>query len=253
MRMPSIFVGHGTPMNAISNNKYTEKWRDIGDLFKPKGIIMISAHWFTNQTLTQENEHPEKINDMYGFPDKLYEMDYSPNGSLTLSREIKESLGEEVKIDNSWGIDHGAWAVLVHMYPKADIPLVQLSVNGSKTPQEQFILGQKIAHLRDKGFMIIASGNIVHNLSMIRSQSEPAYPWAVLFDDYIEEAIVHRHYEKCIHYLDFGQVAKLSVPSPDHYYPLLTLLGSVNEDDQVTVFNKDYELSSLSMTSYIFN
>lgn len=220
--------------------------------FKPKAIIMISAHWFTSGTLTQKEEAPRKINDMGGFPKELYEMAYPVMGTKALSQEILKTLGEGVKVDNNWGIDHGAWSVLVHMYPKADIPVVQISVDRTKSPQEQFELGKKIKHLRQEGYMIIASGNVVHNLRQLRQTPETPHPWAVSFDDYIEVAIKHKEFDKCIHYLDFGEAASLSVPSPDHYYPLLTVLGAVESDDKVRVFNKGYDMASLSMTSYLF-
>lgn len=252
MRMPAIFVGHGSPMNAILNNEYTENWAKIGREFKPKAILMISAHWYTDQTLTQNQENPEKTNDMYGFPEALYTMTYPVHGDSILTERIQSTLGEAVTIDNSWGIDHGAWSVLVHMYPKADVPIVQVSVHKGKSPEEQFELGIKLKGLRDEGYMIIASGNVVHNLGRLNPNLDGAYPWASEFDDYIEEAIMSGAYDKCIQYLEFGEAARLSVPTPDHYYPLLNLLGAVVAEDCVTVFNKGYDLGSVSMTSYLF-
>lgn len=253
MRMPALFVGHGSPMNAITVNKYTEAWKKIGESFNPKAIIMISAHWFTKGTLTQNDQHPKKINDMYGFPQALYNLDYPVNGLESLGMELISRLGDGVKINNDWGIDHGAWAVLVHMYPEANIPIVQLSVNKDKLPKDHFDLGKKLSSLRDDGYMIIASGNVVHNLGMLNGAIEEPFPWAEEFDNYIEESIKNNRYDQCINYLDFGHIAKLAVPTTEHYYPLLTLLGSVREDDEVSVFNKGYVLGSLSMTSYIFN
>lgn len=252
MRMPAIFVGHGTPMNAIEHNQFTKEWEKIGQKFKPKAIIMISAHWFTQGTLTQDNKNPEKINDMYGFPDELYTMDYPAVGMKVLTKEIVKSLGESVTVDRNRGIDHGAWSVLVHMYPKADIPVVQLSVDRTKTPQEQFEIGKKITHLREHGYMIIASGNVVHNLGRLNPEANKPHPWASSFDDYIEAAIRRNDFDKCINYLEFGEAANLSVPSPDHYYPLLNILGAVRSDDQVTIFNKGYDMGGLSMTGYLF-
>jgi len=251
-KMPAIFIGHGIPTNAIQQNDYTETWRKIGEKYKPKAILMISAHWFTKGLLTQDNNQPEKINDMYGFPQELYDLTYPVYGDVSLTRAIKVAFGDGVTINNQWGIDHGAWSVLVHMYPNADVPVVQLSVDRTKNPKEQFDIGKKIANLREQGYMIIASGNVVHNLRKINPALTGPYPWASAFDDYIENAIRSNDYNKCIDYLSFGEPAQLSVPMPDHFFPLLNLLGAVDEEDQLTIFNKGYELGCLSMTGYLF-
>ncbi len=251
MKMPAIFVGHGSPMNAIEDNKYSNTWKKIGKRFQPKAILMISAHWYVNKTAIQDAANPNQIYDMYGFPDELYQLKYPASGDEKLTATILEELGDSVVIDNSWGIDHGAWSVLVHMYPDASIPVVQLSVNRLKSPQEQYDLGVKLAHLRELGYLIIASGNIVHNLRLVNfGQNEP-FDWAIRFDDYIEKAITSREFDKCISYT-LEPSSKLAVPTPDHYYPLLTMLGTTGKDDQITVFNKGYEYGSLSMTGYIF-
>ena len=254
MKMPAIFVGHGSPMNAIETNSYTKEWADIGKMYQPKAILMISAHWFKPNTLRQNAPIPKQIYDMYGFPEALYELKYPVYGDETLSSKVGESLaGFGITIDNSWGIDHGAWSVLVHMYPKADIPVVQVSVNYNLTPARQFELGQRLAQLRDEGYMIIASGNIVHNLRLVDFYARKPFDWAVAFDDHIEKAILSRDYQTCIEYQSFGEAAKLAVPTPDHYYPLLVLLGTLSPKDQVKVFNKGYEYGSLSMTGYLFD
>lgn len=253
MRMPAIFVGHGSPMNAIANNKYTNNWKKIGSSYKPLGIIMISAHWYTEGTYTQDEKHPKKINDMYGFPYELYSINYHVTGSKKISKDILHTLRHDIKINNSWGIDHGAWSVLIHMYPNADIPVVQISVDKMKSPKEHFDLGRKLSYLRDQGYMIIASGNIVHNLRRINPNLKDAYEWASLFDDYIEEAIISNDYDKCINYKKLGEVASHAVPTPDHYFPLLILLGTVRDYEEVKVFNKGYENGSISMTGYIFD
>ncbi len=253
MKMPALFIGHGTPMNAIDHNKFTQEWSRLGKRYEPKGIIMISAHWYTRGLYTQNEEHPEKINDMGGFPKELYDLEYPVKGSQTIANEIMAKLGSKVTIDNSWGIDHGAWSVLTHMYPSADIPVVQISVDRSKSPQEQFEIGQDIRAMREHGYMIIASGNIVHNLRKISPKSDEPYPWAKMFDDYIEDAVLSRQFEKCVNYLDFGEASTLSVPTPDHFYPLLCLLGTVFPTDDISLFNKDYVMGSLSMTGYVFD
>lgn len=254
MKMPAIFVGHGSPMNAIESNGYTKLWAKIGTMYQPKAILMISAHWYKPATLVQDAPVPEQIYDMYGFPEALYRLRYPARGDTSLTEMVVEALGQSaVSIDNSWGIDHGAWSVLVHMYPKADIPVVQLSVNHRLNPEQQLELGKKLAHLRDQGYMIIASGNIVHNLGLVDFYARDPFEWAIRFDDHIEKAIRNGDYASCVAYRDFGEAARLAVPTPDHYYPLLVLLGTVGENDQVTVFNKAYEYGSLSMTGYLFD
>lgn len=252
MRMPAIFVGHGSPMLAIEDNDYTREWKAIGKQFKPKAILVISAHWYTSGNRTQDEPKPKKIDDMYGFPKALYDLEYPVNGDQALTDEVEKLLGDEVVVDNSWGIDHGSWAVLVHMYPDVDIPIVQLSVDGTKSPKEQFELGQKLSVLRDRGYMILGSGNVVHNLRRIDPNTKGAFDWASDFDDYIEKAIRDRDYKRCIDYLAFGEASRLSVPTPDHFYPLLNILGAVKEEDKLTVFNKGYDMGSLSMTGYLF-
>lgn len=253
MRMPAIFVGHGSPMNGIEHNSNTEAWSKLGEQFTPKGIVMISGHWLTKGLRVQGQAFPKKINDMYGFPDALYAVDYKVKGSQMLTNELQRRLGNGVKVDNGWGIDHGTWSVLVHMYPLANIPVVQLSVDGSASPERQFEIGQSLRGLRDLGYMIMASGNVVHNLSQMTQGLTHGEPFAIEFDDYIEKSILERAYERCVNYLNCGPSAGLSVPTPEHFYPLLTLLGAVSEEDDIRVFNKGYDFGSISMTSYLFN
>ena len=252
MKMPAIFIGHGSPMNAIEHNQYTETWAKLGRRFKPKAILMISAHWFTEGVLTQNEEQPKKINDMYGFPEALYTLSYPVEGDAALTESLISILGDAVTISDGWGSDHGSWSVLVHMYPEHNIPVVQLSVNRRGTPREQYEIGKKISHLRDEGYMVIGSGNVVHNLGQIRWDMNGALPWAESFDDAIEDAIRNEAYEDVINYHQYGEPAYLSVPTPDHFFPLLSVLGAASPDDQLTVFNKGYEYGSLSMTGYLF-
>jgi len=253
MRMLALFIGHGSPMNAIEVNNYTNEWKRIGALYQPKAILIISAHWYERHLYIQSDKTPQKINDMYGFPNQLYDLVYNVQGNEELTESVRSKLGERVSVNDRWGIDHGAWSVLVHMYPKADVPVVQLSINESLSPQEQFKVGEQLKSLREEGYMIIASGNIVHNLSRMRFGMDQPYPWAQTFDDYIEKQITSFQFEGCISYQDLSGVASLSVPTPDHYYPLLVLLGCVTENDNVTVFNKGFDLGSVSMTSYLFD
>lgn len=252
MRAPALFVGHGSPMNAIERNKYTETWREWGQLFRPKAILSISAHWFTRNTWVQSEPTPKKINDMYGFPEELYALAYDVSGDPELTQAVRNALGDQVAIDNNWGIDHGTWSVLVHMYPEADIPVVQLSVDGIKSPEEKYRLGQQLSHLRDQGVMILGSGNIVHNLrNMQPTMKDMGYDWADDFDSAIREAIQAGDHQSCVHYEQL-KGAKMAVPTTDHYDPLLYVLGAIKPSDNRTVANDERMMGSLSMTSYLF-
>lgn len=253
MRMPAIFVGHGSPMNAIEDNAYTREWAAIGRQFHPKGILMISGHWYTNGLKLQSASEPKKINDMYGFPDALYQVAYDVKGDSGLIDQVQGILGEGVDLDDSWGIDHGTWAVLTHMYPHADVPVVQLSLDRTKSPEALYELGQKLARLRDQGYMILASGNVVHNLrAMNPSMNQTGYEWAQAFDDAIEKAVSKRDFETCLNYKSLGEPATLSVPTAEHYLPLVTLLGATKPEDSIQVFNKGFDLGGVSMTGYVF-
>lgn len=253
MRMPAIFVGHGSPMNAIEENEYTRAWAEIGKKYRPKAIALISAHWYTEGLITQDEDMPKKINDMYGFPKALYDLAYPVHGSKELSNEIVGLFQDEIYVSQKWGIDHGAWSVLVHMYPNADIPVVQISVDATRSAREQFDLGRQLSELRDKGYMLLGSGNVVHNLRKIDPRSVGASDWALEFDDYIKESIEQRTFDRCIDYANFGKSASLSVPTPDHYFPLLCVIGAVSSKDELRVFNRGYSMGSLSMTSYEFH
>ncbi len=252
MSLPVIFVGHGSPMNAIENNRFTEEWKRIGERYQPNAILMISAHWFVKDTFVQTTLEPKVINDMYGFPEELYQVSYQVKGDPELSKTILERLTVPVSANDSWGIDHGAWSVLTHMYPKRDIPVVQLSINASASADDKYKIGQQLKGLRDEGVLIIGSGNIVHNLSRVNPNQPEAYPWAIAFNDYIKDAIVTKNHPKCIHYYRLEESAHLSVPMSDHYDPLLYVLGATHTKDTVTVFNDELVWGSLSMTSYIF-
>lgn len=251
-RMPAIFVGHGSPMNAIETNKYTEAWKAIGEKYRPKGILMISGHWYVEGLYVQDVVEPKKIDDMYGFPKALYDLKYPVVGDKDLTKAVQEVLGDNVHINNDWGIDHGTWSVLAHMYPEANIPVVQLSVDRTRSPEEQYEIGEKLINLRDEGYMIMASGNVVHNLGRLSFEMEEGFEWAITFDNIIEAAIQDWNHEKCIRYNQLGETARLSVPSPDHYYPLLAVLGATSKEEQITVFNKGTLMGGISMTSYLF-
>lgn len=252
MSMPILFVGHGSPMNAIENNEYTYQWSEIGKKVKPKAILMVSAHWFVRGTYIQNEESPKIINDMYGFPDELYSLGYQVKGSQSLTQQVIQRLNDKVSVNNSWGLDHGAWSVLAHMYPKKDISVVQLSVNANATPEEHYRIGRELLSLRDEGIFIIGSGNIVHNLRQVRFDMNGGYDWNISFDQTIKQRILEGSHDLILDYRSIGDAARLSVPSTDHFDPLFYIIGASKKEDKISVFNESAMAGSLSMTSYLF-
>lgn len=252
-RMPAVFVGHGSPMNAIENNEYSNAWAKLGtQIRRPKAILSVSAHWFTRGTKITDATRPKVVYDMYGFPEALYRVVYQPDGSPQIAHEAKSLISDPVEIDNSWGIDHGTWSVLRRMYPEADIPVFQLSVNAEAGAAAHFKIGRELASLRHKGVMIFGSGNVVHNLSRINPGMVGGYPWAFKFDESIKESILAGQYDNVMNYRQSGQFAELAFQTPDHFFPLLYVLGASDKNDKLTVFNQSCMLGSLSMTSYLF-
>ena len=254
-KMPVIFVGHGDPMIALKINEMTETLKKVGkDIIKkhgePKAILCISAHWYTKDTFIQSTEIPNQIYDMFGFPNELYEVKYPVKGSKELTKEVEKILGDEVKINDDWGIDHGTWTVLVHMFPEAKIPVVQLSVNANLSANKAYKLGEKLAKLREKGYLIVGSGNIVHNLRKIEWDNPKGSQEANKFDRYILDNISKREDEKVIKYEEH-EYSNYAVPTPDHFIPILYILGA-SQGEKPYIFNEVIELGSLSMTSYIF-
>jgi 4,5-DOPA dioxygenase extradiol len=250
-KMPVIFIGHGSPMNAIEHNSYTNNWLKIAqELPKPKAILVISAHWYTKDTRIMDDLHPKTIYDMYGFPKELYEIEYKATGAPELAHFTKSLIGKDTIVDNSWGYDHGAWSVLHVMYPNADIPVFQLSVNKNAAAAEHYELGKKLASLRNKDVLILASGNVVHNLSRVDFSMEGGYEWANEFDNYIKENILSQNHQAIINYEKAGDIARLSFSIPDHFYPLLYVLGASASEDKITVYNDSCVAGSLSMTCY---
>lgn len=253
-RMPVIFVGHGSPMNAIQDNPYTKSWKKVGkDIPKPKAILAVSAHWYTNGSRISDIEQPKLVYDMYGFPNELYQVKYPVSGDSRIAHRVQELTDKKAAIDNSWGIDHGIWSVLCNMFPKADIPVIELSVDRTADAKSHFKLGQDISTIRDEGILILASGNVVHNLVMADYNMEDrGYQWAEEFDAYIKEKILQKEFEDVIHYKSAGENSVLAFQTPDHFYPLLYALGAVSSSDKVSVFNESCTLGALSMTSYLF-
>ena len=253
--MPVVFAGHGSPMSAIENNAYTAAWEKIGkELPRPRAILSVSAHWFTRGTRVQTDPHPQQIYDMYGFPPELYHLKYPVSGSAELGKKVLSLIHSvPVQADNSWGIDHGTWAVLCKMFPKADIPVVQLSVDGQASPSQHYAVGQELRSLREEDVLIFASGDVVHNLSLIDWDKTDGYEWADTFDTSIRDKILAHDFQSVVNYSGMGESARLSVPSPDHFSPLLYALGAADSEDRTTVFNDFRTLGSLSMTGYIFS
>jgi len=253
--MPAIFIGHGSPKNALEDNVYTRSWKKLGqELSKPKAILCISAHWYKEGTSVSDLEHPDLIYDFYGFSDELYQIKYPVAGSLELAKQIKKILEplSDVSIDNSWGIDHGAWVPIKCLYPEANIPIVELSIDATKPAEFHYQLGQALKTLREQGILIIGSGNIVHNLGYIDFQDkETPYPWALEFDTFVNEMINKSDYQSLINYKSLNESAKLSIPTPEHYLPLLYILGLQNENEKLISVVEGIVYKSISMRSLL--
>ena len=251
---PAIFLGHGSPMNAIEENQFTAAWEELGRKFpKPKAILAISAHWMTANVAFTAMSEPRTIHDFGGFPPALFATNYPAPGSPELAQRIVQLLGPlHVHQDYTWGLDHGTWSVLIKMYPEADIPIVQLSLNLHENTEFHFRLGKQLASLRDEGVMILASGNIVHNLRRLESHNQ-GFDWAQRFDTHIHDAILREDFAAVTNYTQFGQDAQLSVPTVEHYLPLLYVLGAKREGDQISIINKELVMGSISMTSVVID
>jgi 4,5-DOPA dioxygenase extradiol len=251
MKMPVLFVGHGSPMNAIEDNEYSRAWRALGrGLPRPRAILAVSAHWYAPGTRVNDAAHPRQIFDMYGFPQALYRLKYEAPGAPELAAEVRALV--PATIDNRWGIDHGTWSVLCHMYPEADIPVTQLSVDYGAPAEAHYKMGQALRPLREKGILILASGNVVHDLRRVAWEMEGGFSWADEFDEYIRRAIVEDRPEDVVHYERAGACAREAFPTPDHFYPLMYALGAREQGEPVEVFSNRRVLGSLSMTGYRF-
>lgn len=254
-QMPVLFVGHGSPMNGIEDSVYSDAWKKLGTTLPcPSAILVISAHWYTEGTHVHIAEHPKTIHDFYGFPQALYDMGYAAPGSPTLARGIQELVvSTEVQSDTEWGLDHGAWVVLSRMYPEHNIPTLELSIDGTKPMQFHYDLGRELAALRTKGVLILGSGNIVHNLGMMRGNPDaPAYPWAEEFDAVVASHIAEHNHAPLISYESLGEPARYSIPTPEHYIPLLYTLGVSTPSDTVSFPATGIAHGSISMRSVLF-
>jgi len=251
--MPAIFFGHGNPMNALSSNPYTGAWRKIGEQTRrPKAVLSVSAHWYVPETGVTVTTAPRTIHDFGGYPRELYEVQYPAPGDPELARRVQQLLAPlEVKLDNSWGLDHGTWSVLRHVYPAADIPVVQLSIDETKPASFHFEIGKKLAPLRDEGVLIVGSGNLVHNLHTYawgRHPSEP-YDWAVRFESAARDMMLAGEYKPLVNYDTLGRDAALSIPTPDHYLPLLYVLAARQSAERVKFPVEGVDGGSISMLS----
>lgn len=252
-KMPTVFIGHGSPMNAIENNHYTKKWAEIADRIpKPEAILSVSAHWYTDGSRIMDDPHPKMVYDMYGFPDELYRVEYKAKGSPELAHVTRDLMKEAVKIDNGWGYDHGTWSILCKMYPQADIPVYQLSIDSNACGDTHYQIGQELGLLREKGVLILGSGNVVHNLSKVSWEMDGGYPWADEFDLYIKGKIIKGQYQDVINYKTAGKSSEVAFYTPEHFYPLLYVLGASSQDDKLSIYNDSRVMGSLSMTCYLF-
>lgn len=256
-RMPLVFFGHGSPMNAIDDNAVTRDWQAIGrQLPRPRAILCVSAHWLTRGTAVTAMPAPKTIHDFGAFPQALFDVRYPAPGDPALAERIRTLLAPlPVTLDqNNWGLDHGCWSVLVHAYAAADIPVVQLSMDVDLRPAQRFELGQRLAALREEGVLIIGTGNIVHNLPRMdwSSPDSPPYPWAKRFHDYICTAVREDRPQHVIEFASQGEDARLAAPTPDHFWPLLYILGARAPSEPVRLESDYLQHSSLSMVSMVF-
>ena len=251
--MPAIFFGHGNPMNALLNNAYTERWSAIGKaLARPKAILCISAHWYIPGAAVTLNTAPRTIHDFGGFPRELYEVQYPAPGDPELARRVQAMLAPiRVEFDERWGLDHGTWSVLRHVYPAADIPIVQLSIDETKPANFHYEIGQRLAPLREEGILLVGSGNLVHNLHAYawgRHAVDP-FEWAVRFEQEARGWLQSGDHRPLVHYESLGREAQLSIPTPDHYLPLLYVIGASSAKDRLSFPVEGVDGGSISMLS----
>lgn len=255
--MPALFMGHGSPMNGIEINEFSNAWKELAQqMAKPTAVLVVSAHWFTNGTKITAMEAPPTIHDFGGFPQALFDVEYPAPGNPALAQETANLLSRaHVELDHDWGLDHGAWTVIRHMYPQADIPVLQLSIDYSKGPQYHYDLAKELATLRRKGVLILSSGNMVHNLRMMSWEmiNGGGYDWAIEANDKFKNAISAKDHQALINFEKMGSEVRLGIPTPEHYLPLLYTLGLQEEHEQATFFNDKAVGGSLTMTSVMMS
>jgi len=253
--MPVLFIGHGSPMNGIEDNEFSQRWTAMAkEIPTPSAVLVVSAHWLSKGTQITAMENPRTIHDFGGFPKALFEVQYNAPGNPILAKETAALLtSTHVTLDHDWGLDHGTWTVVRHMYPTANIPVLQLSIDYTKGPQYHFDLAKELYSLRKKGVLIIGSGNMVHNLGMVAwdKMNEPNYgfDWALKINDIFKSHIINGDFKPLINYESLGKEANLAIPTPEHYWPLMYTLGLKGEKDTVSIFNDKAVAGSLTMTS----
>lgn len=255
---PVLFIGHGSPMNGIEDNEFSRTWAKFGaEIPKPKAVLVISAHWLTSGTQVTAMEQPRTIHDFGGFPQALFEVQYPAKGSPSLAKATANLIHTtHVGLNHDWGLDHGTWTVVRHMYPQANIPVLQLSIDYNKPPQYHFDLAKQLKALRKKGVLIIGSGNMVHNLGMVAwdklQEPEYGFDWAIEMNAIFKDKISNHDFQSLIQYEKLNAAAKLAIPTPDHYYPLLYTLALQEDQDEINFFNDKAVGGSLTMTSVKF-
>ena len=253
--MPVLFIGHGSPMNAIEDNEFSQRWQKMGkEIPQPKAVVVISAHWLTKGTFVTAMNQPKTIHDFGGFPQALFDIQYPAPGNPGLASEIKKMIvNPAVELDHDWGLDHGTWSVVKHMYPNADIPVLQLSIDYHKPAQYHYELANQLLNLRKKGVLIIGSGNMVHNLRMIAwdkmNVDNFGYDWALEMNTIFKDKISNKDHQALFDYVKLSNAAKLAIPTPDHYYPLIYSLALQTDNDTIEFFNDKFVGGSLTMTS----
>jgi len=253
--MPALFLGHGSPMNAIEENEFVVGWREAGKTIpRPKAILCVSAHWETRGTLVTAMENPPTIHDFGGFPQKLYEVVYPAPGSPELAHETQKTVTKtEVGLDLKWGLDHGCWSVVKHLFPAADIPIIQMSLDYYQTPQAHYDLAKELASLRKKDILIVGSGNLVHNLGRVAwdklNEIGYAFDWAIEANEKMKKFILEGDHKQLIDYKSHGRAFDLAIPTPEHFLPLLYILALKGEHETISIFNDKAVAGSLTMTS----
>jgi 4,5-DOPA dioxygenase extradiol len=252
-RMPAIFFGHGSPMNALQDNRYTAAWQALAAAMpKPKAILAVSAHWITHGTAVAATTAPETIHDFGGFPQGLFDLRYPAPGDPALAQQVRELLAPiDVQMDHAWGLDHGAWSVLIKAFPQADIPVLQLSIDGGQSNAFHVEIGRKLSVLREAGVLIIGTGNVVHNLRMMTRGDAPAYDWAVRFNDRVRDCLLRNDVEQLIDYPQWGRDAQWSAPTPEHFSPLLYVIGARRDDERISIAVDGIEAGAISMLTAV--
>lgn len=255
-KMPVLFVGHGSPMNGIEDNSFSACWKALGtELPKPKAVIVISAHWFTQGTRITAMTNPQTIHDFGGFPKALFDVQYPAPGSPALAAEtIALVRSAHVVPDHDWGLDHGAWTIVRHMYPNASIPVLQLSIDYTKSASYHYELARELGELRKKGVLLLASGNMVHNLRVMNwNLPESGFDWAIESSDIFRKHLLDGDHGSLINYEKLGAAVRMSIPTPEHYLPLIYSIGLQEKSDNMTLFNDKTLMGSISMTSVLFS